>query len=614
MSFSLQTRFLVFLLLPVTLILLGAGYASLNYARSALQEQWTSAVQLRLEKTAHQIQMRLDEKKELMELVAKAEGIPNGGITQTFLLQRLQDLPGVRFVDIEPVSGEKHTAATGSAPNRATCESRASEFVCLVYQNERTAYSKEDAHDGNGAKSRVNCPKLQTVCTGRNRPLVSDDVLSMVKNFGGTENAHTKRLVVSVRFESLLDHVLEIGKWTGGSARLVTRDGTYLARTDQTIAGGNRFGEPGNELEETVLKDMQEKDSGTVLSAGCPPETVVGFHRVPNTDWYLVLSTRGSVVFAPISRFHFNYLLAGLVTLSLVALLIRRNTLWVSGQIAEISLAAHRVEEGDFTEPLPVEGSDEIAALKRRFNLMVEGLRQKDLIEETFGRYVDKKIADELMRNPDLLRLGGENHVVTIMMADLRGFTQAAQTLSPDKVIKFLNRHFSQMISVIEKHEGIIVDFYGDSILAFFNGIESDVTTRAADAVKCALEMQSEAESLSEQCLKNGLPVLPMGIGIHTGEVVVGNIGSEKRAKYGIVGSAVNETDRIQALAEGGTIIVSGQTYELICDRAMTGEKCQVELKGLSGARDVYQVLAMDAGHHVSMATEDIGHFTRSSQ
>jgi adenylate cyclase len=243
--------------------------------------------------------------------------------------------------------------------------------------------------------------------------------------------------------------------------------------------------------------------------------------------------------------------------------------------------------------------------LRRRFNLMMEGLKQKDLIEETFGRYVDKKIARDLMKKPDLLKLGGEHHVVTIMMADLRGFTQAAERMSPDKVIKLLNRHFSRMISVIEKYDGIIVDFYGDSVLAFFNGVNSDVASRAAEAVNCALEMQREAERASEQNRRDGLPALAMGIGIHTGDVVVGNIGSEKRAKYGIVGSAVNETDRIQSLAQEGAIMISARTYELISDRVVMSGKSQVRLKGLSGVRDLYLVEAMDSPHlPVAQSTE----------
>jgi adenylate cyclase len=244
--------------------------------------------------------------------------------------------------------------------------------------------------------------------------------------------------------------------------------------------------------------------------------------------------------------------------------------------------------------------------LKRRFNLMVDGLKQKDIIEQTFGRYMDKRVADHLLNAPESLRLGGENHVVTILMADLRGFTQAAQKLPPEKVIKVLNRHFSCMINVIEKHEGIIVDFYGDSVLAFFNGVDSDVAARAADAVKCALEMQRECEDVSNRNATEGLPVLGMGIGIHTGEVVVGNIGSETRAKYGIVGSAVNETDRIQSLSKAGTVLISGQTHELLADSIVVGPKCEVGLKGLKGIRELYEVMAIGATGHISPAIPEV--------
>jgi sigma-B regulation protein RsbU (phosphoserine phosphatase) len=192
------------------------------------------------------------------------------------------------------------------------------------------------------------------------------------------------------------------------------------------------------------------------------------------------------------------------------------------------------------------------------------------------------------------------------LKADIRGFTQAAQKLPPEKVTKLLNRHFSGMINVIEKHEGIIVDFYGDSVLAFFNGMDSDVASRAADAVKCALEMQRECEDVSNRNATEGLPALGMGIGIHTGDVVVGNIGSEKRAKYGIVGSAVNETDRIQSLAQAGTIMISGQTYELVSERIVVGPTCQVGLKGLKGIRELYQVMAIGATGHISPAIPDV--------
>ena len=203
---------------------------------------------------------------------------------------------------------------------------------------------------------------------------------------------------------------------------------------------------------------------------------------------------------------------------------------------------------------------------------------------------MDKKIAQELMNRPEALNLGGEKHLVTILVADLREFTPMAEKLEPGQVIKLLNRHFARMIPVIEKFKGIIVDFFGDSILVFFNGTESDVRASVANAVNCAFDMQREVAVSSKENEREGLPGLSMGIGIHTGEVILGNIGTETRAKYGIVGSAVNETDRIQSVAQSGSIIVSENTYSFLPNTVSVGPKCQACLKGLNGMRDLYEL------------------------
>jgi class 3 adenylate cyclase len=197
------------------------------------------------------------------------------------------------------------------------------------------------------------------------------------------------------------------------------------------------------------------------------------------------------------------------------------------------------------------------------------------------------------MKRPEALSLGGEKHTVSIMMADLRGFTSTAEGLQPEEVIAILNRYFARIIAIIDQHAGIIVDFYGDSVLAFFNGIDDDIKKRAADAVSCALAMQKELAALSEENVRDGLPELAMGVGVNTGEVVVGNIGSETRAKYGIVGSPVNETDRIQSAADAGTVLVSEATYELLSDVLFVSDSCEKTLKGLHGRRCLYQVASI---------------------
>jgi adenylate cyclase len=217
-------------------------------------------------------------------------------------------------------------------------------------------------------------------------------------------------------------------------------------------------------------------------------------------------------------------------------------------------------------------------------------LRQREIIENTFGRYVDKKVAHDLMSRPEALKLGGEKRIVTIMMSDLRNFTPISEKLPPEVVIKMLNRYFARMIKIIEQYRGIIVDFYGDSILVFFDGLEADSTARACDAIRCALEMQGELQEFLRENEAKGLPPVNMGIGIHTGEVVVGNIGTESRAKYGIVGANVNLTDRIQATASAGKVIISEKTYELIYPKLKISLAFNACLKGVEEDKKLYEI------------------------
>lgn len=555
MVFTLRRRFILFVTLPVALVLLGVGWVSFMYARSAILEQWSTSAMLRLGQTAHEIEMRLDEMREYMDQVVEMESLPHAESAQRFIEDKLSRRRGVVSVDVETVASQ----------------------------------------DADAGKTR----------TAGERPVVSSmdttgKFLSIAKNFGGADGKPEKRIVVKVSLDSFmkLHGLLGSGPWKGSYACLVAEDGTYLAHSLPAMYGPAGLGESGNPLEKRVLKEMKRRDSGTIFGEGRPPEWVAGFYRVRGTDWFLVLFSPGSVVLEPILSFRTNYGIASLLTVLFIILLIRATARPVARSIAEIAGAAEEVEKGNYSVQVPEGGRDEIGQLKRRFNEMVRGLQQRELIERTFGRYVDRKIAQDLMTRPDALRLGGERHRVTIMICDLRGFTPLAEKLEPEAVIRILNRYLARIIAVIEAHRGIIVDFYGDSVLVFFDGMREDLGERAADAVKCALDMQRELNSLSMDNEREGLPPLSMGIGIHTGDVVVGNIGSETRAKYGIVGSAVNETDRIQAFADGGMIIVSEQTFGMLADRLVTGERREARLKGLDGARDLYPVIGID-GHRL---------------
>lgn len=573
MIFSLQKRFLVFVLLPVAIVVASFGIVGFVYIRGYLVEQWLTSAQLQLERAAYEINTNLEQKLDLIGLIAKADEAPNRDITQAFLIQELLEKPGVRFVDIA------RSENTASSENKQAIQAEDFGVVSVA-----GLYTMEVCGDFG-------------VCAPTLDPSASDRSLKVMRILESDSENSSKRLVVRISFDSFLEPIKQMGFLGGGTAWLITSTGQFLASTDRHDHDRKKLGETGNDLEKNLMKEIRRKPFGRVFSDRTflnPPETVAGFYKIPSINWYIVFLAQGSVILEPIVKFRNYYAVAGFLALGLIIFLIRLTTRSVAESISDISSAAFRVQDGDYSQKLPETRSDEIGQLTRSFNSMIDSLREREIIEQTFGRYVDKKIAQELMRRPEALRLGGEKGVVSIMMSDLRDFTVMSEKLAPEVVIKMLNRYFSLMIAVIESYRGIIVDFYGDSILVFFNGVESGIAGRALDAVNCGLDMQKKMSVFKEENLRRGLPDVSMGIGVNTGEVVIGNIGTESRAKYGIVGSDVNLTDRIQSTANAGMVVISETTFNLVKDEFRVVRDFEVCLKGVEETKRLFEVEKFD--------------------
>jgi adenylate cyclase len=181
----------------------------------------------------------------------------------------------------------------------------------------------------------------------------------------------------------------------------------------------------------------------------------------------------------------------------------------------------------------------ERAAELRQANQQLE--LHNRFIRETFGRYVSNEVVVSLLESPERLQLGGEKRKVTILTSDSRGFTSLAERLAPEQVVSIINRYLSTMVDIILQYQGTINEFIGDAILVIF-GAPVSREDDARRAVACAVAMQLAMASVNAENGREGLSEVEMGIGIDTGEVVVGNIGSHKRTKYGVVGSCVNLT------------------------------------------------------------------------
>ncbi len=225
-------------------------------------------------------------------------------------------------------------------------------------------------------------------------------------------------------------------------------------------------------------------------------------------------------------------------------------------------------------------------------------------LKDMFGRYLSEEVTNTLLENPDLVNLGGEKRSVTIMMSDLRGFTALAERLAPEEVVQILNTYFEVMVEVLLKYNATINEIIGDALLVIF-GAPQPMPDRAQRAIACAIEMQNAMGKVNEQNRRNGLPEIEMGIGLNEDEVIVGNIGSSKRSKYGVVGSGVNMTSRIESYSVGGQILISESVRRQAGDILRIDEQREVVPKGAEASIRIYAVGGIGAPYHLAMEEKD---------
>jgi class 3 adenylate cyclase len=278
--------------------------------------------------------------------------------------------------------------------------------------------------------------------------------------------------------------------------------------------------------------------------------------------------------------------LAGALGATVVGVLVARR---ITRPVSALTDGVARVAVGDLSQALPVRSNDEVGRLTRAFNDMLEGLRQRDFIRDTFGRYVSPEVAKTLLESPEGLKLGGEKRVVTILMSDLRGYTRFAEQGDPAWVMEVLNGYLARMTEIIIGYGGTINEFIGDAVFAIF-GAPIPHQDHAERAAAAALAMQCAMTEINDDHVGRGLPRFEMGIGVNTGEAVVGNIGSAQRAKYAVVGSAVNVAARVEGSTVGGQIFLSAATWGEIRDLAEAAPPIPVEVKGLSEPLMLYEL------------------------
>jgi adenylate cyclase len=286
--------------------------------------------------------------------------------------------------------------------------------------------------------------------------------------------------------------------------------------------------------------------------------------------------------------------LLGTMLLAVIgAFLIARR---IAQPLTELSSAMGRLQQGDFEvrSQAAQQANDEVGDLSRAFNAMADGLKQRERLRGTLGRYVSGDVADRILEESDDLKLPGETRRVTVMFLDVRGFTTMSERLTPTEVVALLNEYFDIVVDRVQAHGGTVNKFIGDAAMCIW-GAPRQVDAPEREAVLCALEIQEAAARLSADRVNRGLTSVGFGIGINAGEVVAGNLGAARRMEYTVIGDAVNLAQRLESQARSGEVLVSEPVFEKIAAAVEAVPREAVKLKGKSQPVPLWEIRRLKA-------------------
>ena len=227
----------------------------------------------------------------------------------------------------------------------------------------------------------------------------------------------------------------------------------------------------------------------------------------------------------------------------------------------QLHRGVQELARGNYQTTVNVISHDEIGDLTREFNTMVASLREKEIIRDMFSKYLSPDIADYILKNRDKVSFGGEVTKLSVMFADIRGFTAFSEKLPPKDIVRFLNSYLTRMVDIVFQFNGTLDKFLGDGLLAIYGAPVPD-ENHAYHAVQAGLNMIEHMEEYNKQRVSWGEEPIYLGIGINSGNTLVGNIGSGQRTEYTVIGDTVNTASRLEGLAGENELLISAATYE----------------------------------------------------
>jgi class 3 adenylate cyclase len=403
---------------------------------------------------------------------------------------------------------------------------------------------------------------------------------------------------INARFDLqtlLADYIATVRFNQSGYAVLATNDGRILAHPKPERINDDISSYPA------IQQAQRAAGKGAAVQRNKEGRERLMIYRTiknPSTleakPWILMAEVDESEALAPLSTLYDEFA-GGLAVLVVVSLLVAwRLSASIRRPVRELLAMVRRIQGGELAARVSVGGRDELGQIGDALNEMARGLEERDRVKDVFGRYIATQISEKILKGD--INLGGEMRNVTILFSDIRNFTAMSEELAPQQVVAFLNNYFSEMVEAVFEQGGVLDKFMGDGMLAVFGSL-GDQPDHAVRAVRAALRMKALLGKINGERSVAGKPPIAIGVGIHTDDVIVGNIGSNRRLEYTVIGDGVNTTSRVETLNKqfGTTILITQTTYEAVKDAFECRPMPDAQLRGKNRTFSFYEVLSAKA-------------------
>lgn len=397
----------------------------------------------------------------------------------------------------------------------------------------------------------------------------------------GTGFSHT--LVTLIRHSRFFDVFSENDLVT---SFLVDHKGALIAHPDPARASGESVANLG--IVQQLLEGFNNGQT-RYLDPLSQEARLGAFKTVGFGGLGVISEVSEAKAFEAAEKVKFRSILMALVVLCIAFLVGYFFSGTITWPLILLTEAADKIADGNFNIRLVPRGRDELATLSNTFNKMAQGLIERDRVKDVFSRFHNKEIVDKLLSGE--VNLGGERREATIFFSDIRGFTGMSESMQPEEVVEMLNEYMTRMVSVIRAHHGVVDKYVGDAIMAIW-GVPIGRPDDTANAVMACLEMRKALAELNEKRLARGSVALKIGMGLNRGSVIAGNIGSNEKMEYTVIGDAVNLASRMESMTKeyGSDLLISRQVYDQVQSQFIFEQAESARVKGKSGVIEVFKV------------------------